>query len=192
MHTQKHGTQHISTDALCPQRRQKWMDRTANRRWEPSERGLCVKVPVESHGCWQRGEEIWLAAGIREHLTGPRAAGRTQTHWSRQRRGHVQGTVAGKVSSIFLKSLLKSIKSNGFWVAWKKAKKLSAEGDRFNQKCCFYAHLFLNSNNPKHCKSSISTTGRQRATIRIWRHTDKIWWGEFYYKDSFTKPHIEA
>lgn len=39
------------------------------------ERELCVKVPVESRGCWQRGEEIWPAAGIREHLTGPVAAG---------------------------------------------------------------------------------------------------------------------
>lgn len=32
-------------------------------------------------------EEIWLAAGIREHLAGPGAAGREQTHWCRQHRG---------------------------------------------------------------------------------------------------------
>lgn len=34
-----------------------------------------------------RVEEIWLAAGIREHLAGPGAAGREKTHWSRQHTG---------------------------------------------------------------------------------------------------------
>lgn len=34
-----------------------------------------------------RVEEIWLAAGIREHLAGPGAAGGEKTHWSRQRTG---------------------------------------------------------------------------------------------------------
>lgn len=60
------------------------MSRTETRRCEPSERKLCAKVPVESHGCWQRGEEIWLAAGIREHLVRPAAAGEEQTHWNGQ------------------------------------------------------------------------------------------------------------
>lgn len=32
-------------------------------------------------------EEIWLAAGIREHLAGLGAAGREKTHWSRQHTG---------------------------------------------------------------------------------------------------------
>lgn len=60
------------------------MGRTENRRREPSERGLCAEVPVESHGCWQCGEKIWLAAGIREHLAGPVAAGGKSTQRSRQ------------------------------------------------------------------------------------------------------------
>lgn len=34
-----------------------------------------------------RVEGIWLAAGIREHLAGPGAAGGEQTHWSRQHTG---------------------------------------------------------------------------------------------------------
>lgn len=32
-------------------------------------------------------EEIWLAAGIREHLAGPGAAGGEQTHCGRQHTG---------------------------------------------------------------------------------------------------------
>ncbi len=65
---------------LCPWRLEKWMGRTESRRWEPSEREHSVLTCQLSLMDVGSVEEIWLAGSISEHLAGPRAAGREQTH----------------------------------------------------------------------------------------------------------------
>lgn len=60
------------------------------------DRKQAVRVPVRERSVLKsrlrlmdvgRVKEIWLAAGIREHLAGLGAAGGEQTHWSRQHTG---------------------------------------------------------------------------------------------------------
>lgn len=60
-------------------------------------------------------EEIWLAAGIREHLAGPGAAGR-ERHTGAGNMQAFMGNCGWQSQRYLLKSLLKSSKSNGFWV----------------------------------------------------------------------------
>lgn len=57
--------------------------------------------------------EIWLAAGIREHLAGPGAAGGEQTLQQTTYR-RLWGNVAGKVSGIFRNLFLNLVSPKDF------------------------------------------------------------------------------
>lgn len=77
-------------------------------------------MPVESHGCWQRGEEIWLAAGKREHLARPAAAGAEQTHWSGQHTAVYEEPWLAKSAASFKNLLLNLLSPTDF--GWPDAK----------------------------------------------------------------------
>lgn len=86
-------------------------------------------------------EEIWLAAGIREHVAGPGAAGGEQTHIQA-----LWGTVAGKVKGIFWNLYL--ILVSPVDLGWSKSK----------PKNCLLKGINLTRNKVSVC-------------VRIWKHT---------------------